>query len=151
MRFTLYTQKTVAQCLSALNERMQLKETATRPAIDGWLDKSGKFAISVSSKVAIRFERRTRLRAVLKRESGVTIIDGFVPSGVDNRGQLVIMGALVAMGLLLAVKGNFMLGVITVIIGVGLYFMLLGDQKNSETLMKEMRKALDAKNKPPKK
>lgn len=151
MRFTLYTQKTITQCLSALNERMQAKETSTRPAIDGWMDKSGKFAISVRSKVAVRFERKTRLQAELKRESGVTIIEGFVPSGVDNRGQFVILGALVAMGLLLAVQGNFMFGVIIVLLGVALYFMLLGDQRNSETLMKEVRKTLDAKTRPPKK
>jgi len=151
VRFKLYTDKTVNQCLNALNDRMQAKGTASRPAMDGWMDKSGKFSISISSKVLRRFERTTRLRGEMKRESGVTIIEGFVPSGVDNRGQLIIMGALILTGILLAVRGTFVLGLATVFLGAGLYVMLVGDQQNSEQLIKELRRVLGAKDKPPKK
>ena len=37
MQFVLYTEKTVAQSLTAINERMHVKETSTRPALDGWV------------------------------------------------------------------------------------------------------------------
>lgn len=150
MRFTLYTKKTVRECMSAINDRMQARATRTRPALDGWIEKGGKFSLAVTSKVAGRFSRRTRLRAVAERQSGVTVIRGYVPHGVPRRGVLVIMGAVIIMGFLIALSGNALLGLVAAVLGMALYIPLTGDYDNSEILMKEIRRALKAKDKPPK-
>src|SRR5450432_3119094 len=63
VRFVLYSEKTVAQCLTAINARMHVKESSSRPALDGWVEKSGAFSISMSLKVIGKFSRRTVLKA----------------------------------------------------------------------------------------
>ncbi|MEP7293329.1 MAG: hypothetical protein ABI835_16215, partial [Chloroflexota bacterium] len=87
MRFVLYSEKTVTQCMSAVNERMHAKETSTRPALDGWVEKSGTFSISLSAPVIGKFRRRTALTAKVERQSGITVIEGSVPSGASREGQ----------------------------------------------------------------
>ncbi|MGB1285478.1 MAG: hypothetical protein ACPG7F_03000 [Aggregatilineales bacterium] len=129
---------------------MEAKPTKTRPAMDGWIEKGGKFSLGVSCKVGGRFRRKTRLQAQLEREKGVTIIRGYVPHGADNRGVMIILGAMFLVGLLIAINGSTMLGLLAVLLGGAIYVTMTGDSMNSETLMKEVRKLLKAKDKPPK-
>ena len=150
MRFELYTDKTVKQCLSAVNDRLQAKSTSRRPDLDGWIEKGGRFSLAVSTRVARRFKRKTRLHASVEREDGTTVIRGAVPSGVDKQGQAVIFGALLVIGLLILSGGDAMLAIFAVGIGAALYVPLRGDLENSEVLMKELKKTLKAKENPPK-
>jgi len=148
LRFTLYTDKTVAQCLSAVNQRVR---GGTRAGLEGWTEKSGAFSLAVSTRVARRFARKTRLQATLEREGGVTIIRGFVPDGVGRQGQIVIFGALLVVWFLLLAGGNALLAIIAVISGAWLFIPLTGDHHNSTVLMRELRSLLKAKDTPPSK
>lgn len=150
MRFVLYTEKTVAQCTSAIKERLQVKETASRPAMQGWVDK-GEFSISVASKVIWNITRRTALSGKAERESGITVVNGLVSDGVGREGQLIIFAALVLVGFILMARGSALLAIIAVLSGGALYIPLVGDRHNSEVLMKELRLTLKAKERPPKK
>jgi hypothetical protein len=151
MHFTLYTDKTVAQCLTAINERMHLKESSTRPALDGWVEKSGSFSISVSTPVIGRFTRRTALRAKVERENGMTVITGSVPGGVARNGQIVVFVALALVVLTIIGGGNLLLGLLPLVLAPIFYIAMQGDYLNSTTLLDEVQKALKAKPSPPKK
>jgi hypothetical protein len=87
LRFVLYTDKTVSECLTAINERMHAKATSARPALDGWVEKGGAFALTVSAPVIGKFARRTTLKGQIEREDGLTILRGNVPGGVPRQGQ----------------------------------------------------------------
>ncbi len=151
MRFVLYSEKTVAQCLTAINERMHAKETSTRPALDGWIEKSGTFSISLTAPVVGRFTRRTALSAKVERESGVTVIQGSVPSGVSREGQAFVFIALALVALALIGSGSVLFGLLLIPIAAYLYIPLHGDYLNSAALVDEVERTLKAKQKPPKK
>jgi len=151
MRFVLYTDKSVKQCLTAITGRMQDKATKSRPEMDGWVDKNGKFAVSISSPVVYRFQRRTRLSGQIKREKGITTIEGFVPNGASREKQAIIFGALLVITLMVIANGDALLGIFAVIFGLALYIPLTGDFNNSEVLYKDIKRVLSAKEKPPKK
>lgn len=151
MRYILYTDRTVAQCLSALNERMEAKATSTRPAMDGWIEKGGKFSLAVSTKVAGRFSRTTRLSGSLERESGITTIRIDVPGGANDRGQRLSLLAMLVVSALTLLTGELMLGLLLALLGGGFYVLLRGDHQNSEILLRELRSILRAKETPPKK
>jgi len=151
VRFVLYTDKTVSQCMSALNERLHTKGTGSRPTLDGWVEKGGRFSLAMSSKVARRFTRKTQLRGEIKREDGVTVIQGDVPSGAPRRAQLIIYGALVIVGILLLAGGNAVLAIVTALAGAYLYVPLTGDHHNSAILVSEVQRALKARQTPPRK
>jgi hypothetical protein len=144
----MYTDKTVAQAMSAINERLH---TSRRPQLDGWVEKSGRFAIGVTTPVRGRFKRHTFIQGKAERESGMTIIEGTVPSGVSRTGWLVIFIALLLVGLVTLSQGNAILGIIAILAGVTLYVPLTGDYNNCEILLSELQKALNAKFTPPKK
>lgn len=147
MRFTFYTDKTVPQCLSAINERIK---GGGRSGFEGWVDRTGgTFSIAVSTRVARRFTRKTHLQAKLERESGVTIIRGFVPDGVGLQGQIVIFGMLLLVGFILLAGGNALLALVAVVAGAVLYVPLSGDHHNSTVLLREVRSLLKAKDRPP--
>ncbi len=150
MQFTLYTEQTIAQCLSALNERMHLKPTASRPALDGWLEKSGAFSLGVSSVVVGRFNRSTYLRGKLERQSGYTVIHGSVSGGASHRDKLVIFVTLALIAAALALRGSVTLALVVAPIAAALYIPLTGDHQNSETLIGELQKTLKARGTPPK-
>ena len=147
MRFVLYTDKTVAQCMTALNSRMQAKGSR----LDGWVEKNGHFSLSTSCSVARRFWRRTHLRGTASREDGYTVIKGYVPDGVSRQGQMVIFGALLLIGVVLAASGNLLPAVIAVFATGALYIPLTGDRINSTVLMSEVQRTLGAKATPPRK
>ena len=149
MRFELYTDKSVKQCMDIINTRMQAKATKTRPAMDGWIENGGKFSLAISCTVAGRFQRRTRLQAQLERDKGITVIRGYVPHGATQRGVNIIMAAVLFMGVMIALNGSTMLGLMAVVLGGALYITMTGDSINSEKLMKEVRKLLKAKDKRP--
>jgi len=151
VRFTLYSEKTVRQCMSALTDRMEVKGTKSRPEIDGWIEKGGKFSIAMTSSVASRFNRTTRLRGTAKRESGVTIIKGFVPSGAPRSRVALMILALLIVAAIMLVKGNGVLSIFAALTGFALYIPLVGDYHNSAYLYKELKKATKGKDKPPKK
>lgn len=151
MRFVLYSEKTVAQCLTAMNARLLVKETSTRPGLDGWVEKSGSFSISMTAPVVGKFTRRTALTARAERESGVTVIQGNVPSGVTRQGMAVIFAALALVVLAMVGSGNVVFGLILLPFAAYLYIPLHGDYLNSAVLIEEVEKTLKAKAKPPKK
>ena len=149
MRFTYYTDKTVAQCMSALNERLQQKGTSSRPGLEGWVEKNGNFSLAITSKVVKRFPRTTRLQGKAERLGSVTVIKGSVADGVTPREQVVIVGALALVGLFIISTGNLLPGLIAIAAGVVLNVPLMGDYQNSEMLTSEIQKTLKAKTTPP--
>lgn len=151
MRFLLYTEKTPAQALTAINARMQAKESASRASLGGWVEKSGAFALSVSTPVIGRFHRRTVMRGKIERENGVTTVRGDVPSGVDKQGQIVVFVALGLLAVLLLTSGNAVPALAVIPLGAYLYIPMTGDHTNCDLLMGELQRTLKAKEKPPKK
>jgi hypothetical protein len=141
LRFVLYTEKSVAQCMTALNGRMQAKGSQ----LDGWVEKNGHFSLSMSCSVARRFWRRTHLRASASREVGYTVIKGYVPDGVSREGQAVIYGTLLLISVVLAASGNLLPAVVAVFATGALYIPLTGDRINSTALMSEVQRTLGAK------
>lgn len=150
MQIVLYTDKTIAQALTALNARMQAKATSTRPALDGWVEKNGSFSLGVTSLVAGRFNRTTHFRGKLEREGGMTVIKGQVPVGATRENMIVIYAVLALMGIALVGMGSPWLGILMLPIGGALYIPLAGDAFNSELLIGEIQKTLKAKDTPPK-
>lgn len=149
MQFTYYTEKTVAQCMSALNERLQQKGTASRPGLEGWVEKNGNFSIAVTAKVAKRFPRTTRLQGKAERLGGVTLVKGSVADGVALKEQIIIVGALALVGVYIISTGNLLPGLIAIAAGVLLNIPLMGDHQNSEYLTHELQKTLKARATPP--
>lgn len=151
MRFVLYTDKTIKQALSALDERIQAKST-----LEGWTKKDknskdqGRFQLETATQVAGRFNRVTALRGLLEREGKMTVIKGKVPEGATPRQVALVFGALTLVGLAMMVNGQVILGLGAVAMGAALYVPLTGDRVNSAHLVKELRAALKAKDKPPK-
>ncbi len=151
MRFVLYSEKTVAQCMTAINARMHAKGTSTHPVLEGWVEKSGAFSLSISTKVIGKFARRTTLKAKVERQSGVTIIRGSVPNGSSKQGQLIVFGGLALVAATMFANGNALFAVMLIPVAAYLYIPMRGDLLNSEILIDEVQKTLKAKPKPPKK
>lgn len=149
MRATYYSEKTVAQCMSALNERLQQKGTASRPGMEGWVEKNGSFALGITTKVANRFPRTTRLQGKAERLGGVTVVKISVADGVTPRERVVILGALALVGVFLAITGNLLPGLVAVVVGVALNIPLAGDHQNSQILIADVQRTLKAKETPP--
>lgn len=151
MRFVLYSEKTVAQCLTSINARMHVKGTGSRPTLDGWVEKNGAFSISMSAPVIGKFARRTALKAKVERQSGLTVIRGSVSNGVSREGQAIIFVALALVAVLMISQGNALFGFLLIPFAAYLYIPLHGDYLNSAVLIDEVQKTLKAKPKPPKK
>jgi len=147
----LYTEKTPAQALTAINARMQAKESSARASLGGWVEKNGAFALNVSTPVVGRFRRRTVLRGKIERENGVTTVRGDVPSGVDRQGQIVVFIALGLLAVLLLTGGNAVPALAVLPLGAYLYIPMTGDHTNCDLLMGELQRTLKAKEKPPRK
>lgn len=144
MRFTYYTEKTVSQCMVALNERIHSSNK-----LDGWTEKNGRFAISTTSKVLKRFTRRTQLEGRVEKENGLITVKGYVSDGVGPRERIIIYGALAVGGVLLMVSGQFLPGIIVLLVAPGLHIPLAGDYENSYVLTQEIQRTLKAKHTPP--
>ena len=151
MHFVMYTDKSVAQAMRAINERLHAPGTKARPQLDGWVEKNGRFAIGVTTTVHGRFPRKTFLHGQAEREGGVTIIRGSVPGGLPRDKQLLIYGSLIALAVLFLVYvGNAIVAIFAIASGAALSIPLQGDFDNSEYLLTELRKALKARLTPPK-
>lgn len=151
MRFEFYTEMTVAQCVSALNERIHAKATASRPGVDGWIEKGGRFSLAVTTPVARRFRRTTRLQGQFERESGITVVRGAVPDGMEPRRLLAVFVAMLVVGVVFTVNEQFIFGLLCVLMGAGLCITLYGDFVNHDILIRDLRRTLKARDKRPKK
>jgi len=149
VRFKLYTEISVRECMMALTERMEQKPTKTRPELDGYVEKGGRFLLAVTLPVAKRFQRTTRMRGQAERDNGLTIIEGYVSAGVARQRIGIIIGAVACVALIMLVNGSTLLAMMTGFLGMALYIPLVGDYNNSEILLKELKKATKAKDKPP--
>jgi hypothetical protein len=150
VRFVMYTDKTVAQALEAITERLHTKGTRTRPQLDGGVEKSGRFTIEVKTRVYGRFPRKTVLRAQAERESGTTIVRGTVPGGLSRRHQLLVFAIMVIIAGIGWGQGSALLAGVAVIAGAAFFIPLQGDYENAEILLTELQRALQAKFTPPK-
>jgi hypothetical protein len=150
MRYRLYTEKTIAQSMSAINERLHQKGTATRVALDGWVEKGGTFSISMTAPVARQFSRTTRLSGRMERSSGVTIVEGSVPGGVDARGRVLVYAALAVAALAIFASGSPAAALLFLPLGAALYLPMKGDHDHSAVLIAELQKTLRARATPPK-
>ncbi len=151
MRFILYSERPVAECVKALSERLQQSATATRPALDGYADKSGRFALGLTSEVFGRLSRKTWLEGTLTKESGATVIRGSVPDGATPQRQRYISYAMPAVGIFLALNGAWLLAAMAVILMAVVLATLKGDYYNGDRLLLEIERLLKASPKPPKK
>lgn len=147
MRMVLYTEKTVAQSLSALTERLG----SAGKRLDGWVEKNGSFSISTTSPIIGKISRRTRMHGKVEKGSGITTVTIHVPSGADPRGQIMIFVAVGMMALILLASGNVALALLLGFAGIALYIPLAGDHRNSPVLISEVQRTLKATAKPPKK
>lgn len=148
MRFVLYTEKTVAQCMSAITERLHTR--SSRGQIDGWTDKGGKFSLALTAPVLRSLKRRTVLTARAERENGVTVIRGDVPSGAGPRERAVVYGALAIGALILIGAGQILLSVLILPAALLLYLPMKGDHDNHQTLVGDVQRTLKARSTPPK-
>jgi hypothetical protein len=146
MRFIYYTDKTVAQCVQALNERLQ-----SGSKLQGRTEKgSPHFSLTASTKVFGNRSRSTRLQGTLVREEGVTVIKGYVSEGMERgRWLLVLLGAFI-LAFIFYIAGNVMLTIMTVLLGLWSYIPLTGDSENSDFLIRELKRTLQAKDSKPK-
>lgn len=150
MRFVMYTEKTVPQTMRAINDRLQVAGTKSRPQFDGWVEKSGRFAISVTTPVHGRFKRKTVMRGQAEREGGVTVVSGNVPGGLPRDRQMIVYAALVVIALLALSQGSALVAIVVLICGAALSIPLQGDFDNSELLLTELQRTLKARFTPPK-
>lgn len=151
MRFVLFTEKTPSQCVKALNERLQATATKSRPRLKGQVEKSGKFSMALSTPVLGKFQRTTRLSGSTSRESGVTVIRGFVPDGASSAWLIVIGIAVFLLATYMFAKGDLIFAIMIIGGGGALVIPLLGDHRNHDILLYELEKTLKAKPTPPKK
>lgn len=150
MQFVFYTEKTVAQSLAALNERMHVKGTSSRPALDGWVEKGGGFAIGVTTEVAGRFTRTTYMRGKMERQGSHTAVKVTVSKGATRENKIVIYGALGLTALALIALGNIWMALVVLPVALALWIPLTGDHNNSEMLLSELQKTLKARTTAPK-
>ena len=151
MRFVLFTEKSVAQCIRDLNERLQAKGSRSRPELDGWIEKNGTFSLTVTSKVIGRFPRTTRLTARAERDKGVTTVRGSVSDGISPHWSRILFIGLVVVAAALALSGQYMPAILVFVFGGIAYVPLHGDYINSDVLLIEVERTLKASPRPPKK
>jgi hypothetical protein len=144
LRFTYYSDKTAAQCVSALNERLRAKRS-----LEGRVEKNGRFVLTTTCRVMRRFKRATRLEGIIERESGVTVIKGSVPDGVNPKQRVIIFGALLLAGIFIILSGSLLPGLIILLLPPALNIPLAGDYRNSRVLIGEVQRTLKAKRTPP--
>lgn len=148
MRVVYYTEKTVAQGIAAVNERLHAR--GTRNTLDGWTEKNGTFALSVTTPVRGKFSRTSHLSGKLTRESGVTVCVVETPSGVNPRGRILVFVLLGIVAVLLTIAGSPLLAAAIVPLSALLYLPMKGDFENSAVLLAEVQRTLKAKTSPPK-
>ena len=144
MKYTLYTQKSIKECLSLIQERLDERETKSRPALGGWTEKDGRFSLSLASSV-LGFSRTTQLIASLSREGGITVVEASVNEGLDPQRARVVIYAFGAIALLIFLNGAGLLALLALGLALMAYVWLVGDHRNSAALLKEVKRLLSAK------
>lgn len=148
MHFELYANKTVKQCLSDINARFQEKESKSRPGISGYTEKSGEFHLYTATTV-LGLRRTTHLRGSMEKVKDITVLRGYVSSGVQKEQAYVIMATMTVIALAMLLLGQAVFGIIIMVVAVIGYVPLVGDYHNSHYLLKELRRITGAKDKPP--
>lgn len=148
MRFTFYTSKTLKECTSELSKRFQEKETKARPAISGEVNKEGDFLLTSSRKVWF-LNRQTRMNGHITRENNLTTVKGYVHEGVLPQQMYVIMGGGLLMATVFFLSGQGIGAIVLGAISLLTYPFFVGDYYNSQYLLKELKKTLNTKDKPP--
>lgn len=143
MEFELYTQKSVKECMTAIKERLQSKQ-----GLEGAAEKDGRFWLAIRSPVVLGIQRRTHLDAQCERSGSTTVIRGAVSHGVPPKNAAAVVGVAVLIGAIILLNGEGVLGILAIVIGLALYIPLVGDARNSETLLKEVKRTLNAKDAP---
>lgn len=151
MRFIMYTDKSVAQTMRAINERLHVSGTKSRPQVDGWVEKSGRFAIAVTTSVHGRFRRKTMLHGQAERDGSFTVIKGNVAGGLPRNKQIWVLGIMAVISLLALAQGSAIVAIVALLAGAAMTIPLQGDYDNSEYLLTELQRTLRAKFTPPKK
>lgn len=151
MQFSLYTEKTVSQCLKDLNERLHARATKNSPDLGGWVDKDGTFSLTVTTPVLKRFRRTTRLTANVYRDKNVTVIDGYVSGGMSPSVMQTVGIVLAGVCLYIAWQGELMFALMLLIGAFIAYIPLYGDYINSDVLLVIVEKTLKADPRRPKK
>lgn len=141
MHFEYYTEKTVSQCMLALNERLHQRGGK----LEGWVEKGGHFALVHHSTVMKRFTRSTRLTGHVEKGSGITVVRGFVPDGADPRNRAIIYGILVLIGVFLVLSGFTLPGLLAIAAPLPLNIPLEGNYNNSQYLIGEVQRTLKAR------
>jgi hypothetical protein len=145
MRFILYTDKTIPQSIQAINERLQ-----GGGKLQGRTEKGNPhFSISTSTKVLTR-SRSTRLQGTLSREDGVTVIQGYVSEGMETGRWLLVFVGVLILAFIFFITNNAILAILTALVGTWSYIPLTGDAHNSDTLLRELKRTLGAKDSKPK-
>lgn len=148
MRFVYYTDKTVAQSMAAITERLHAR--SSKGAIDGWADKDGRFSMSLTAPVVGRLTRHTVLTGRIEREGGITVIRGSVPSGVAPSERRIAY-ALLAVGAAFSIaSGNILFTALLIPASALLYLSMHGDYENHQQLVGDVKRILKATEKPPK-
>jgi hypothetical protein len=150
VRFVLYTDKSIPQSTSALNERLHQPKTRSTPALDGWVEKNGRFSLALTTPVVAQFTRTTRLHGQLRRENGQTIIQGDVPDGAGPQGQIAVLIGIALVAVFVLLQQQAVLAILLALAGGALYIPMRGDYDNSDRLLLEVERALKASPKPPK-
>lgn len=149
LHFVMYTEKSVAQTMRAINDRIQTAGNKNRK-YDGWVEKSGRFAFAVTTTVHGRFKRKTVMRGQAEREGGITVVRGDVPGGLSRNQQLIVFAALILVALMLLSQGSGLVAITVLICAAALSIPLQGDFDNSELLLTELQRTLKARFTPPK-
>lgn len=150
MQASLYTEKSLSECVSALKERFDHKSGGRAP-ISGWVERDGKFSMSVTTEVIAGFKRSTTLEGKLVKGDGVTTVRADVPDGATAReiaGIYALVGV-IAVGLF--ASGNALIVVAALPLMIYAYVPMRGDHHNSALLLSDLQRVLKAKAKPPKK
>jgi hypothetical protein len=150
MKYRLYTEKTVPECVKILDERIEAKPTSRRANIDGWTERNGDFSLKIRAKVLRLVSKTTRMNGSMNREKGVTTIEGFVDAGISPYWTVILFGVLFLVSGALFLLDQLSLAIIIFVLGGLILLTERQDYFSSEELLIEVEKKLKAKPTPPK-
>ncbi len=150
MNFTLYSEKATTECIKALTERLHQSETPTRPSLDGFVHKNGKFKIGVEQGVFRQITRKTWVEGQIIKDGALTLIRGQVPDGATPERQRFIAFLIPIAGVMLVIRGEVLLALLAMALIGFVLVTVRGDYYNSDRLLMELEKSLKASPKLPK-
>ena len=138
MRFVMYTGQHRRTGYARHQRPSASPRTKTRPKLEGRTQKSGHFNIGVTTPVYGRFKRKTLLQGQAERTGGITVVRGTVPGGLSRENQYIVIGIMIAVGVLALAAGNAILAVVAVLAGAAFTIPMQGDYDNAELLLTEL-------------